>query len=48
MERKECCGNCRYHEKDLYDEGYICVNGESDYCADWTEYNDFCEEYEEE
>lgn len=27
-------------------DGYCC-NGESKYCADWTEYNDTCEDFEE-
>jgi len=41
-----CCGTCRHHSKD--DNGdWMCVNAKSDYCADWTEYNHSCEEWEE-
>ena len=45
---KECCGNCKYYYK-AYDEyeDYVCVNGESEYVADWTDYSHCCDEYEE-
>lgn len=42
---KECCGNCRYGSYELY-EGYVCLNDESEYCADYTEHDFVCEEYE--
>lgn len=25
---------------------WVCVNDRSEYCADWTEYSDSCEEWE--
>ena len=43
---KQCCGTCRYHEYEDFSQGYVCVNDESEYCADWTEYNDTCDEWE--
>ena len=41
----ECCGTCKWHVKDESGD-WICVNGESENCADWTEYTDSCEEWE--
>ncbi len=43
----KCCGTCKYHHHENIDDGWVCVNDRSEYCADWTEYEDFCEEYEE-
>lgn len=43
----ECCGTCKYHQREEIDDGWVCVNDESEYCADWTEYNDTCSEWEE-
>lgn len=42
---KECCGTCKWHSKDELGD-WLCVNDESEYCADWTEYSDSCEEWE--
>ncbi len=43
----EICGNCKYHQYEEASQGWVCCNGESEYCADWTEYNDTCEDFEE-
>lgn len=43
---KEICGNCKYHTFESVDSGYVCANPDSEYCADWTEYNDSCEDFE--
>lgn len=43
----ECCGNCKYHVFENIDDGYVCVNSDSEYCSDWTEYADSCSEFEE-
>lgn len=43
---KKCCGTCRWHEHEGIDEGWVCTNADSDYCADWTEYDHCCEEWE--
>ena len=39
---KQCCGTCHYGS---YDEinGYVCVNSDSEYVADFTEYNHTCD-----
>lgn len=48
---KEICGKCKYHRPVATfsngDTDWVCVNDESDYCADFTEYEDGCEEFEE-
>lgn len=44
----ECCGTCKWHEQDYYfEEDYICCNRDSDYVADYTDYNHSCDEWEE-
>lgn len=42
----ECCGNCKYHVHESIDDGWVCTNDESDNCADWTEYSDWCIDWE--
>ena len=42
----EVCGNCKYHQFESIDNGYVCVNPDSDNIADWTEYDDSCEDWE--
>lgn len=44
---KKCCGNCKYHKYENISQGYVCVNDTSEFVADWTEYNDYCDEWEE-
>lgn len=44
---KKCCGTCEYHYHEDISDGYICVNDRSEHCADWTDYNDGCEEWKE-
>lgn len=44
---KECCGNCKWHKHEDISDGWVCCNSDSEYVADWTEYNDWCEEYTE-
>ena len=41
------CGNCKYHQFENIDNGYVCVNPDSDNLSDWTEYDDSCEDWEE-
>ena len=43
----ECCGTCKWHRHENTSQGRACMNSESDYCADWTDYNDSCDEWEE-
>ena len=41
----KCCGTCKYQHEDIND-GWMCVNDRSEFCADWIGYNDSCEEWE--
>jgi len=41
------CGKCKYHQHEEIDDGWVCVNENSRYFTDWTEYEDGCEDYEE-
>ena len=45
MAKEEDCGTCCWHKKE--GGGWVCNNPESELYADWTDYNDSCEEYEE-
>lgn len=47
MTDQECCGTCKWHKHDSYGDDWICANRDSEYCSDWTEYGDQCEEWEE-
>lgn len=46
MDKREICGTCKYHHHENVDDGWVCVNDESDYCTDFTEYDDTCNEWE--
>lgn len=42
------CGECKWHRQDDYHkEDWICVNADSDYCTEYTDYTDSCEEWEQ-
>ena len=43
--RKECCGTCKYGSYDKM-QGYVCVNADSEYIADFVEYRHVCDEWE--
>lgn len=43
----ECCGTCKWHEHDLWDEEWTCNNTSSDCYGCVTEYQDTCANYEE-
>ncbi len=43
----KCCGTCKYHGFGKLSDGFSCVNEQSEYFSDFTEYNDSCEEWEE-
>lgn len=45
-EEKKTCGTCKYHKHESIDNGWICVNDESLYFADWTDYKDSCPDWE--
>lgn len=40
------CGTCKWHQHESIDDGWICANDESEYCTDWTEYDDWCQDWE--
>lgn len=42
----ECCGTCKWHEHENISDGWVCVNNDSEYVADWTDYDFCCEQYE--
>lgn len=42
---KQCCGTCQYGSYGKID-GYVCVNSDSEYVADFTEYNHTCDFWE--
>lgn len=43
----ECCGTCKWHRHKDMDDGWVCVNPDSEYFTDWTEYHDSCSDFEE-
>lgn len=44
----ECCGTCKWHHPDdTFPADWICVNGESENCGDYTEYEESCDHWEE-
>lgn len=43
---KRCCGTCRWHYHDAESDDWVCVNDNSDYVTDYTDYEDTCEEWE--
>lgn len=45
-EHKECCGTCKWHRHEDIDDGWVCVNDMSDQCAEWTDYDMYCDQYE--
>ena len=49
---KEICGECKWHTQaeDCNDKRYVdwvCTNAESPYVTDFTDYNDWCEQFEQ-
>lgn len=43
---KKCCGTCRYGHYDKM-QGYVCVNYESEFVADFVEYDHICDDWED-
>jgi len=41
---EKVCGTCRWHKWEGMD--WVCVNGDSEYRADFTGYEDSCGEWE--
>lgn len=40
------CQNCRYYEHEEIDDGFVCVNDESEYVADWVDEEFVCIDWE--
>ena len=45
-DEREICGTCKFHIVEECTGCWECVNPESDYCTDYTEYTDSCMDYE--
>ncbi len=45
LDCNSCCGTCKYSTYDKV-QGYICVNDESEYVADFVEFNHVCDDWE--
>lgn len=43
---QEICANCYYSRWDSKSEDFVCNNPESEYFADWTEYQGYCSCFE--
>lgn len=41
---KPICGTCKHHQRE--DGGWMCCNTRSGYCTDYTEYDDWCDDWE--
>lgn len=45
MDREDkCCGNCTFNRHDP--DGWYCGNSECEHYADYTDYDDYCEDWE--
>lgn len=43
----ECCGTCKWHKREPLEEGWFCTNENSDCYSCWTDYKDFCPDWED-
>jgi hypothetical protein len=43
---RECCATCKWREFENISDGYVCVNSDSEYVADWVENNHVCDQWE--
>jgi hypothetical protein len=44
--KEKICGHCKWHIHEDITDGWVCSNNRSDYVADWTEYDDSCDDFE--
>lgn len=44
---EQICGKCKWHKYEDISQGWICCNADSEYVADWTDYDFSCEDFEE-
>lgn len=47
MEPERCCWNCHWHQNESIDGGWVCLNGDSEYFTDFTDYDHTCPDWEE-
>lgn len=47
MDRKKCCGTCKWNRHKIISDDFECANSGSEYFADLTDFNDICSEWEE-
>ena len=40
------CATCKWHSHEDINDGWICVNHDSEHCADWTNDEDKCKAWE--
>jgi len=45
-DKEQCCGTCKHHVHESVDDGWIFGNPDSDYVIDWTDYGDWCADWE--
>ena len=45
--KDECCGTCKYHCYANDEDDWVCENPNSENNGVWTDYEDFCNDYEE-
>lgn len=41
------CGECKWHRYDEFGRAWVCTNDRSDYVADFTDYTDGCNCFEQ-
>ena len=44
---EECCGKCKHHYRANEQGDWICENPDSDNEGVWTDYEDWCPDFEE-
>lgn len=44
--KDQCCGTCKWHQHESVDDGWVCVNDDSEYCTDFTDYDHTCLDWE--
>lgn len=44
---RKCCGTCKHSKYDKQSEDFVCSNSESENFADWVDYSNYCEEWED-
>lgn len=42
-----CCGECKWRRYDEFGRAWVCTNDSSDYVADFTDYTDGCNCFEQ-